>query len=103
MRGNLYEEVRNLLQASEESIEMYNTLKRTMIYGGGDILYIYRTNQEARKEFRSYVARHRNITYNTARRKVVLPEGKIIYFKSIDECNDKLIGYKLKEIKFMEE
>lgn len=100
--ANLYEEVRNLFETSKKSIEIYNTLKRTMIYSEGDTLYIYRTYQEARKEFRNYVVRHKDITYNTARRKIILPDGKTLHFKFIDECNYKLIGYKLKEIKFME-
>lgn len=100
---NLYEEVKNLFQVSEEANEIYNGLKNTTIYGTGDILYIYRTNREAEKEFWEYVARYRGVTYNKERRKIYFPENETIYFKAINECKNKIDGYRLKEIQFREE
>lgn len=44
---NIYEEVKNLFKTSEVAVEIYKYLKSTMIYGTGDILYIYETTKEA--------------------------------------------------------
>lgn len=41
---NIYEEVKNLFKTSEVAVEIYKYLKSTMIYGTGDILYIYETS-----------------------------------------------------------
>lgn len=97
---NIYKEIKNLFEASDEAIEIYKYLKCTMSSGLGDTLYIYETTREAEKEFWEYVTRYRGVTYNTEKRTIYFPEDEMIYFKSINECKRKLDGYKFKKIKF---
>lgn len=97
---NIYEEVRSLFKVSDAAIDIYKYLKSTMLYGKGDILYIYESTREAEKEFWEYVARYRGVTYNTEKRKIYFPGDETIYFKSINECRRKLDGYRFKEIQF---
>lgn len=97
---NIYQEVKGLFKISDKSFDVYYYLKHTMLYGSGDILFVYETTREAEKEFWEYVARYRGVIYNTERRKIVFPGDENIYFKSINECKKKLEGYRFKEIQF---
>lgn len=97
---NIYEEVKNLFKTSEVAVEIYKYLKSTMIYGTGDILYIYETTKEEEREFWEDVSRYRGVTYNTEKRRIYFPGYATIYYKSINECKMKLDGYKFKEIQF---
>ncbi len=42
---NIYEEVRSLFKVSDAAIDIYKYLKSTMLYGKGDILYIYESTR----------------------------------------------------------
>lgn len=100
---NIYEEVKNLFNTSDEAVEIYNFLKCKTISKYGDILYIYKTIKEAEKEFWKYVSRYRGVTYNTEQRRIYFPkENTKIYFKAIDECRNhkRLAGYIFKEVHF---
>lgn len=102
---NLYKEVKNLFETSNEAIEMYMKFKSCTREYSEDRLFIYETTREAEKEFWKYITRCRGVTYNTDRRRIFFPGNKkekdeTIYFKSINECKRELDGYRFKEIQF---
>lgn len=101
---NLYEKVKCLFEAEndEEAVKLYCELNYTTQHKTGDVLYIYKTVKEAEKDFWEHIRMFSRITYNTEKRKIYFnsnPEVKI-YFKSINECQNKLEGHRFKEIQF---
>ena len=100
---NLFKQVKNLFNTSDEAIHIYMTLKNCMLSKTGDELNIFESKEDAEKQFWKDVVNTKEITYNTEKLYLnFYKENYRVHYKTINELKRTLDGYRFKRIDFIE-